>query len=201
MAQVDAVSVLWWIAAVVSVASAITVVASKSPVYSVLFLVLNFFATSLVFLLLGAEFLAITQILVYAGAILVLFLFVVMLLNLRRTEGLRTGPMAVFSYLLAAGTGLLFVWKLASTIPSFEPTQKDAPVGSIQVIGQLLYTRYLFVFEATSVLLFVAVIGAVVLAKQAKAARATVVPSGAEVVTRASASVGGGVAVRTEGDA
>ncbi len=193
MAHLDVVSVLWWIAAVVGVGSAVAVVSSKSPVYSVLFLVLNFFATSLVFLLLGAEFLAITQILVYAGAILVLFLFVVMLLNLRRTDGLRTGPMAIFAYLLAAGTGLLFVWKLASTIPSFEPTMKEPPVGSIQTIGQLLYTRYLFVFEATSILLFVAVIGAVVLAKQAKLPRAATVPEGAEVVTRPAA--------RTEGEA
>ena len=178
MTPVDVVSVLFWIAAVVAVGSAITVVLSRSPVYSVLFLVVNFFATSLLFLLLGAEFLAITQILVYAGAILVLFLFVVMLLNLRRTEGLRRSPLAVFAYVLSALLGSLFVWKLATTIPSFAPSQKEPPLGSIEVIGQLLFTRYLFVFEATSELLFVAVIGAVVLAKQVKMTRAAVRPEG-----------------------
>ncbi len=178
MIQLDVVAVLFWVAGLVAVGSAVTVVVSRSPVYSVLFLVVNFFATSLLFLLLGAEFLAITQILVYAGAILVLFLFVVMLLNLRRTRGLRTSPVAIFAYLLTVLLGGLFVWKLASTIPSFEPAQKEPPLGSIEVIGQLLFTRYLFVFEATSVLLFVAVIGAVVMAKQLKVARPVARPEG-----------------------
>ena len=87
----------------------------------------------------------------------------------------RKSPLAIFAYVLSALLGSLFVWKLATTIPSFAPAQKEPPLGSIEIIGQLLFTRYLFVFEATSVLLFVAVIGAVVLAKQVKMTRAAAV--------------------------
>jgi NADH-quinone oxidoreductase subunit J len=140
-------------------------------VYSVIFLVLNFFATAVVFLMLGAEFLAAVQILVYAGAIMVLFLFVVMLLNLRRVDPWRGGFVAFLGYALAAGVGFQLVWMLARRMIVKTPVETAPPVGSIHVVGNLLYTKYLFLFEATSVLLFIAVIGGVVLAKQVHAAR------------------------------
>jgi NADH-quinone oxidoreductase subunit J len=163
---VNGATLVFYGAAVVALASAFAVIWSRSPVYSVIFLVANFFATSVLFLLLGAEFLAAVQILVYAGAILVLFLFVVMLLNLRRVERWRTSLVSLMGYVLAAGIGFELVWQLARRVGR-EETDAGAPlVGTVQVIGQLLYTKYLFLFEATSVLLFVAVIGAVVLAKQ-----------------------------------
>ncbi len=158
-------------ASVIAVGSAFAVVSSRNAVYSVIFLVLNFFATAVVFLTLGAEFLAAVQILVYTGAIMVLFLFVVMLLNLRRVEQWRGGFFAMLGYALAVGVGFEFVWMLARRLRSSTQVMDAPEVGSIQVVGRLLYTKYVFLFEATSVLLFIAVIGGVVLAKQVQAVR------------------------------
>lgn len=160
-------TVTFAVAAILALGAALAVIWSRSPVYSVIFLILNFFATAVLFLLLGAEFLAAVQILVYAGAIMVLFLFVIMLLNLRRVEHWRRSALAYGGYLLALAVAFELVWRLARGASAAVPARPGpAPVGGIQEIGQLLYTKYLFLFEATSVLLFVAVIGAVVLAKQ-----------------------------------
>ena len=146
------------------------VVTRKNPVHSVMWMLLLFFHIAGLYLFLNAEFIAAIQVIVYAGAILVLFLFVVLLLNLKEEITLRqivgSWPLAFFI------TGLLFV---AVTAALGAYVQGPAGSHSIDVIqsqthakalGKLLYTEYLFPFEIASLILLVAVVGAVVLAKR-----------------------------------
>jgi NADH-quinone oxidoreductase subunit J len=139
----------------------------RNPVTSALFLVLAFCSLAGLYLLLQAEFLAMVQVIVYAGAIMVLFLFVIMYLNLKRDveEGLhhavRRGAGWILGALLVAESVLVIGRKWGAG-PEAPPA---APIGNAQAVGQLLYTRYLFPFEITSVLLLVAMVGAVVIAK------------------------------------
>ena len=150
------------------VACSLMVILHKNPVTSALFLVLAFCSLAGIYLLLHAEFVAMVQIIVYAGAIMVLFLFVIMYLNLKRDveHGVHIA--------LRRGVGwtvgiVLFVegWILLARRWAPGPLSSDvaAPVGNTQAIGQVLYTRYLFPFEITSILLLVAMVGAVVIAK------------------------------------
>jgi NADH-quinone oxidoreductase subunit J len=146
------------------------VVTRKNPVHSVLWMLLLFFHIAGLYLMLNAEFLAALQIIVYAGGILVLFLFVVFLMNLR--EEVLSGK-----YIGAWPTGLTFALGLLVVITMSLRSFVAAPPGpySIEVIqqqthakalGQLLYTEFLFPFEVVSLILLVAIIGAIVLAKR-----------------------------------
>jgi len=147
---------------------ALMVILHRNPVTSALFLVLTFCALAGLYLLLQAEFLAMVQVIVYAGAIMVLFLFVIMYLNLRRDveDGvpfvLRRGIGWLLGALLLTEGGLLLARRWAPG-----PTSEALPpaVGNTAAIGQILYSRYLFPFEVTSVLLLVAIIGAVLIGK------------------------------------
>jgi NADH-quinone oxidoreductase subunit J len=157
--------------------SAILVVAFRNPVYSVISLLIMFFHVAALFISLHAEFLAAVQIIVYAGAILVLYLFVVMLLNLKHDDsyqrqvwigvGLGAVALAEIIYLVVKGDG--------GTLPSLaDGPAIDAaaevasaiPQGNTEIIGHLLYTKYLFPFEVASLILLVAMIGAILLAKK-----------------------------------
>jgi len=160
--------VLFFAFAGLLVACSLMVILHKSPVTSALFLVLAFCSLAGIYLLLQAEFVAMVQVIVYAGAIMVLFLFVIMYLNLRRDveHGVHIA--------LRRGVGwtvgiVLFVegWILLARRWAVGPLSPEivAPVGNTQAIGQVLYTRYLFPFEITSILLLVAMVGAVVIAK------------------------------------
>ena len=144
------------------------VILHRSPVTSALFLVLAFCSLAGIYLLLQAEFLAMVQVIVYAGAIMVLFLFVIMYLNLKRDveDGM---PHVLRRFVGWAIGGLLLVegvlyfgrrWALGATLPQPAPE-----VGNTAAIGQLLYSRFLFPFEITSVLLIVAIIGAVLIGR------------------------------------
>jgi len=150
------------------VACSLLVILHKSPVTSALFLVLAFCSLAGIYLLLHAEFVAMVQIIVYAGAIMVLFLFVIMYLNLKRDveHGVHIA--------LRRGVGwtvgiVLFVegWILLARRWAPGPLSSDvaAPVGNTQAIGQVLYTRYLFPFEITSMILLVAMVGVIVAGK------------------------------------
>lgn len=151
------------------VATALMVVLHRNPITSALFLVLAFVSLAGIYVLLHAEFLGMVQIIVYAGAIMVLFLFVVMYLNLQHDveRGLQTALRRGIGWtlgallLLAGGTLLSRGWALGPVGP--EPAA-GAP-GNTAAIGQLLYSRYLFPFEITSILLLVAMVGAIILAK------------------------------------
>jgi NADH-quinone oxidoreductase subunit J len=147
------------------------VVTRKNPVHSVLWMLVLFVHIAGLYLFLNAEFLAAIQIIVYAGAILVLFLFVIMLLNLKREESVRKFQK---QWPVAMGIGLVFAIFVVSIVGKITvmPPLGDYSVefiqaeGSMMTIGKVLYTRFLLPFEIASLILLVAIIGAVVLAKR-----------------------------------
>jgi NADH-quinone oxidoreductase subunit J len=165
--------VAFYIFAAIAVIASLLVVGQRNPMYSVMLLITSFGALAGLYVLLDAPFTAVTQIIIYAGAIMVLFLFVVMLLNVPREEpapsaaanllgptGLKIG--AVLSALLA----IEVVWALSRfPVRSINPDQA-AQVSDVRNIGQMLFTHHAFAFEATSVLILVAMVGAVVLARK-----------------------------------
>jgi NADH-quinone oxidoreductase subunit J len=164
---------LFLVLAVVAVASALSMLLSKNAVYSALFLVINFATIAVFFLLLGSPFLAMAQVTVYAGAIMVLFLFVIMLLGaeqLQQDESLPwQRPVAIFlGTALLVETGFI-IYSLGfqqGILPQFGSLSSD--YASPADIGLLLFNEYLLPFEITSVLLLVAMIGAIVLTKREK---------------------------------
>jgi NADH-quinone oxidoreductase subunit J len=151
------------------VACSLMVILHKNPVTSALFLVLAFCSLAGIYLLLHAEFVAMVQIIVYAGAIMVLFLFVIMYLNLRRD--IEHGVHITLRRIVGWSIGIVLAieaWVLLARRWAAGPGSIEAlpgPVGNTQAIGQALYTRYLFPFEITSMLLLVAMVGAVVIAR------------------------------------
>ncbi|MDP4266142.1 MAG: NADH-quinone oxidoreductase subunit J [Bacteroidota bacterium] len=147
--------------------AAIMVVVSKSPVSSIIHLIIAFLAMAGHFILLNAQFLAIAHIIVYTGAIMVLFLFVIMLLNLNK----ENEPHKTLTTKLAAviSGGLLFLVLLASLkgVNAIKPLNKfDSSIGLIKVLGNELFTKFIFPFEISSILFLSAMVGAVLLAKK-----------------------------------
>ncbi len=162
----------FWAGAIgfVAILSALLVVMHPNPMVSVLFLILNLFCIALFYLLLQAQFLAVLQVIIYAGAIMVLFVFVVMLLNLRAEEALRAGSALQRWGAIAVGAvfaGLLF-WAVQhrSDPPFFQPESFRQGFGTARDLGWLMFNEYVFAFEAASVLLVAAMVGAVMLAKR-----------------------------------
>lgn len=160
---------IFFILSAFTIVSALVVVFTKNPMYSVLSLIVCFFTIAGHYILLSAEFLAITHIIVYAGAIMVLFLFVVMLLNLNaESEPHKSVKLKVAATLSA---GMLFVILIASirstTLGEFTPPPASTN-GLIEHVGQRIFTDYLLPFEISSILFLAAMIGAVALAKKDK---------------------------------
>jgi NADH-quinone oxidoreductase subunit J len=163
-------NIILWFFAVAAVVTAILMITRRSPVTSVIYLVANFFCISVMYLFLKAQFIAIIQILVYAGAIMVLFLFVIMLLNLQEesklTENITYKKIStlllvvLFLNILSITVYFTFKTKMASINPGAEQ------LGTIESIGKSLYTTYSFPFEIVSFILLAAIIGAIVLAKK-----------------------------------
>ena len=158
--------------AVVAVGASVLVIAQRNPIYSVLLLIAAFGALSGLYVLLDAPFVAVIQIIVYAGAIMVLFLFVVMLLNAPHEDTefdervhplLRPGPTR-FGAVLALMLGIELWWALTKGPES--GAFPGGAVTSVRVIGRSLFTDYAFPFEVTSILILVAMVGAVVLARR-----------------------------------
>jgi len=164
-----ATTVLFYIFAAVTVFAALRVITARNPVHSALFLVLAFFSTACIWMLLKAEFLAITLVLVYVGAVMVLFLFVVMMLDVDFAE-FREG---FLNYLpIGALIGLIFAVELLLVVGAWviDPQIVRAPVAAIpagitntEAIGRVLYTQYVYYFQAAGLVLLVAMIGAIVL--------------------------------------
>lgn len=151
------------------VLTAILVVALRNPVYSVLSLLVMFFHVAGLYVTLHAEFLAAVQVIVYAGAILVLYLFVVMLLNVKREDRYhRQLPLGAFLGVVIVTEALLLAFQQSGsdTSPMSPPGGVGDAVGNTETIGDVLYTTYLFPFEVASLILLVAMIGAIVLAKR-----------------------------------
>ena len=167
----------FYVFAAVAVVSTLLVIAQPNPIYSVLLLITSFMALAGLYVLLDAPFVAVTQIIVYAGAIMVLFLFVVMLLNVAQEEtvseaeaasaGASSGAARWFGALLATAMALELIWALnrsrgIGTAASVAGVTRQS--WSVADIGRTLFTDYAFAFEATSVLILVAMIGSITLA-------------------------------------
>jgi NADH-quinone oxidoreductase subunit J len=161
--------ILFWALSVAALVSAMMVVASKNPVHSILFLIITFFAISGHYILLNAQFLAIVNIIVYAGAIMVLFLFVVMLMNLNAdSEPPQKNKFILFGGTIA-GASVLLVLVAAlkqSAVTNQVVEINSGNVGLIENLGKILFTDYVFPFEISSVLFLSAMIGAVVISKK-----------------------------------
>jgi NADH-quinone oxidoreductase subunit J len=164
-------AILFYIFAVLAVASGVLVVASRNPVHSVLFLIVAFFNVAALFLLIGAEFLAMILVIVYVGAVAVLFLFVVMMLNIDFLQ-LRSGfvrylPIGTLLGLILFAELVLVIgsWAVGPSLPSPGPVLATGGVAltNTRALGDILYTRYLFAFQAAGLILLVAMIGAIVL--------------------------------------
>ena len=182
---------MFYVFAAVAVVSSLLVILQGNPVHSVLLLIASFGALSGLYVLLDAPFVAVIQIIVYAGAIMVLFLFVVMLLNAPHEETAADERRGGFAESGAArvGAGLAFLlfaelaWALSRGVEAGGTTR--TAVESVQAIGRLLYTEYAFPFEVTSVLILVAMVGAVILAGKEDASDAAS-PKGSGAGVRAS---------------
>lgn len=161
---------IFWPAAVVSLGSAFLMLLTPNAVHAALALVVNFFALALFYILLDGHFIAAAQVIVYTGAIMVLFLFVIMLLGVDRREDLRETiryhrPTA---YALCIGLGGVAVFTVRAAFQTTPFAGLDAANagGNVQGVGRLLFTRYLWAFEVTSLLLIVAAVGAMVIGKR-----------------------------------
>jgi NADH-quinone oxidoreductase subunit J len=158
--------------AVVTTITAILVIVQRNPVASAIYLIITLFCLAGIYLLLSAQFIAVIQVLVYAGAIMVLFLFVIMLLNLEKEKKIITRHrlqkvLGVFlGVILLAQIGMIFNSVLLEGGKGNFPPEKVAAIGNTEVVARLLFTDFLLPFEITSVLLLVAIIGAIVLAKK-----------------------------------
>ncbi len=164
----------FYIFAIVLLGSGLMVISSRSPVHSVLFLILAFFNAAGLFLLAGAEFLAMMLVIVYVGAVAVLFLFVVMMLDIDFAElrqgflqyapiGLLVGIVLAIELIMVGAT-----WVISPDVAAQSAIHIDATMSNTRALGQVLYTRYVFVFEGAGLVLLVAMIGAIVLALRHK---------------------------------
>jgi NADH-quinone oxidoreductase subunit J len=157
------------IVAVVAITTALLVVLQRNPMYSALYLIVTLFCLALLYLQLGAQFLSVSQVIVYAGAIMVLFLFVIMLLN--QDKPMDTEPTLRLQNPMAAILGLLLFLELMAiatiaVAPNPPANVAGASPGTVESVAEALFTRYLFPFELTSVMLLVGMVGVVVLAKR-----------------------------------
>ncbi len=161
--------ILFWFLSVLALFSAIMVLVSKNPIHSVLWLIIVFFAISGHYLLLNAQFLAIVNIIVYAGAIMVLFLFVIMLMNQNPETEPKRNIWVKFSAVISGG---LLLWIFisasvsASDINGKMATVNEGNIGLIENLGKVLFNEYALPFEISSVLFLSAMVGAVVIGKK-----------------------------------
>jgi NADH-quinone oxidoreductase subunit J len=153
-----------------TIGSALMVVLSKHPIRSVIFLVITFFFISSLYILMNAEFLAIVNIIVYAGAIMVLFLFVLMLLNLNKQAEPQTSLFTKLTGVLTAGTlfSVLIAALKDSLVLGKTYTPGNSQIGLVESLGNLLFSKYVVPFEVSSILFIAAMVGAVLLAKREK---------------------------------
>jgi NADH-quinone oxidoreductase subunit J len=188
-------NVVFWVFAPVAIGSAVGMLVQRNAVHAALLLIVNLFCISVFYLLLGAPFLFAVQVIVYAGAIMVLFLFVIMLLGVDRTEDLRERLLAQRPIAIALGVG--FVLETFFAIRAGIGFARHAPAGfdavnrdgNAQALARILFRDYFFPFEVTSILLIIAAIAAMVLAQrraraitQAEAAGSVEIPERASEV-------------------
>jgi len=159
--------VWWWIIAIFTVLGAVSTVTRRNNIAAVMSLVATFFGLAAMYAMLSAHFLAALQVLVYAGAIMTLFVFVIMVLN--RDEAEPWAWSGIFTKVIGVFALVYLVTKVGAHLYTIAPAHPEGPpveFGTVAQVGEVLFTDYLFVFEAVSVLLLIAVIAAVVVARQ-----------------------------------
>jgi NADH-quinone oxidoreductase subunit J len=163
----NAPQIIFFILSAISILSALLVVFNRNPIYSVLWLVVCFFSIAGHFVMLSGQFLAIVHIIVYSGAIMVLMLFTVMLLNLNKESEPHKSNLLKFGAVISGGLLLLVLLATLKTsqLPGYQ-MPGNAEMGYVENIGKILYTKYILPFEVASILFITAMIGAVVLAKK-----------------------------------
>jgi len=153
-----------------SIIASFLVITRKNPIHSALFLVLTFLCMAVLYLLLYSQFIAIIQVVVYAGAIVMLIVFVIMLLDLE--EELRSGLKLLYSKVIGSALAVLFLFGLIYAVAARSLTGKvgtytpEKMSANVKAVGEVLFTQYLFPFEIVSVLLVAAIVGAVILSKK-----------------------------------
>jgi len=153
-----------------AIIASLLVITRKNPIHSALFLVLTFICVAVLYVLLHSSFIAIIQVIVYAGAIVMLIVFVIMLLDLE--EELRSGMRLLYSKVLGSLLAVLFLFGIIYSVAASSLTGKQGPYtpermsANVKAVGEVLFTQYLFPFEIASILLVAAVVGAVVLSKR-----------------------------------
>jgi NADH-quinone oxidoreductase subunit J len=153
-----------------SIVASLLVITRRNPIHSALFLVLTFLCVAVLYLLLYSQFIAIIQVVVYAGAIVMLIVFVIMLLDLE--QELRSGLKLFYSKVIGGMLAVLFLFGIIYAVVAKSPTGKMGPYtpdkmsANVKAVGEILFTQYLFPFEIISVLLVAAIIGAVILSKK-----------------------------------
>lgn len=163
------VAILFYLLSAFAIASATMVLISKNPIHSVLWLIMVFFAISGHYILLNAQFLAIVNIIVYAGAIMVLFLFVIMLMNIKKDAEPQRQLFVKLMGVIAGGsllTLLVAVVKQTAQIQDKQVLLKEGTIGLIHPLGKALFSDYVIPFEISSVLFLSAMVGAVIIGKK-----------------------------------
>jgi NADH-quinone oxidoreductase subunit J len=161
--------VAFWVFSAILLGSAAMVVTSRNPVHSVLFLILAFFNAAALFLIAGAEFLAMILVIVYVGAVAVLFLFVVMMLDIdfaALREGFQkywTVGAIVGAVMFGELLSVLFGWQVSGDAPGLRLSQMPQQLDNTRALGNVLYTQYIFLFQLSGLILLVAMMGAIVL--------------------------------------
>lgn len=161
--------IVFWALSILALAGAIGVIASKKPIYSILSLIVVFFALSGHYILMNAQFLAIVNIIVYAGAIMVLFLFVVMLMNLnQKAEPIKNVFMKLAGVIAALTLMIVFVAAFAHAEQNNIPVRPGTIAGLVEHLGKALFSKYVVPFEVSSILFLSAMIGAIITGKKEK---------------------------------
>jgi NADH-quinone oxidoreductase subunit J len=163
----DIAQILFWFLSALALLAAIGVIASKNPIYSVLCLIIVFFAISGHYILMNAQFLGIVNIIVYAGAIMVLFLFVIMLMNLNsETEPVKNFYMKLAGVIAGLMLMIVFVAALSHSDTTNTVIRAGTSVGLTESLGKALFNKYVVPFEISSVLFLSAMIGAILIGKK-----------------------------------
>jgi len=170
--------ILFMITALVVIVSSVLMATRKNPIHSALWMIVTFFAMAVIYLLLNAHFIAVAQVMVYAGAIMMLILFVIMMVNMDKAEEGETtkapwsfgkkmaGALLMVILLVELLFGALF-YRMTARVGDY-PADAVAAAGNAKTVGALLYGQFLFPFEVASILLLIGIVGAVVIAKRNK---------------------------------
>jgi NADH-quinone oxidoreductase subunit J len=156
----------WYFLTALTLLSALMVILSKNPIHSVLYLVFTFFCISGHYVLLNAQFLMVVNIIVYAGAIMVLFLFVIMMLDMRKNLPDSKSNLTKIAGVVTGGTLMVIMFAILRKNEFAPNPSVDSQIGLVNNLGTVLFNQYLLPFELISILFFVAMVGAVMLGKR-----------------------------------